>query len=139
MPLFDTLTSAQLKLLAFTSEVLQYEKGEYLLRQGGKPDGVYVILSGRVEVIENTGRFPLNVDNTSSGALLGEMAVIRDEPRSASVIAVEKVEALKIPGERFLELITSNSHLARFVLKDLSTKLATATLQISQLQKQVKD
>jgi len=124
IPLFSTLTPPQLKLLAFTCEVFEYETGEYLFKQGEATDAIYVILQGEVEILEMTGESPLVLATKSTGDLFGEMAVLTGEPRSASVRTISKVEALKLPNERFLELITTNEGFTLFVLKDLATKLA---------------
>ncbi len=129
--LFKTLTDAQLKLLAFTCEVLQYNTEEYLCHKDEEPDAVYVVLSGNVQVRDETGGKLVVLDDKSVGGLIGEMAVLRGEPRSASVRAIANVEVLKIPNDRFMELITSNEKLARYVMKVLADKVALASAQLS--------
>ena len=134
IPLFATLTESQLKLLAFTSEVYEYEAGEFLCHQGEASDAIYVVLDGEIEIKEMTGDEPLILATQGQGALIGEMAVLRDAPRSATIQARTKVQALQLSKDRFLELITGNPQLSLYVLNDLATKLANTNMQLARLQ-----
>ena len=127
IPLFSKLDSAQLKLLAFTCEVFEYSAEEPLFVQDSTGDAVYVILEGEIEIRRIHEQAEMVVGTKRAGQTIGEMAVLRGARRSATVVALDKVKALKIPGERFLSLIANNSDLALFVLKDLSTRLEETT------------
>jgi len=134
VPLFATLTLAQLKLMAFTSEVFEYEAGEYLYHQGDESDAIHVILQGEAEIIGSTENGPLIFGIKTNGDLFGEMAILTGERRSAGVRVTRNSEVLKLPNDRFLELIMSNKDFALFVLKDLATKLANTTRQLTEHQ-----
>ena len=131
IPIFSTLSVSQVKLLAFTSELFDYEDGDFLCRQGEPPDAIYVIMQGHVEVLEVSGETPLLLATMGPGDLIGEMAVLRSTHRSATVQAISSVRALKLTNERFLELITNNEKLALFVMNDLATKLADTNKQLA--------
>jgi CRP-like cAMP-binding protein len=127
IPLFSTLDSSLLKLLAFTSEVSEYTDQEALFQQDDGADSVFVILEGEVEIRRTHEQEEMVVDTKHSGQTVGEMAVLRDARRSAAVVAVGNVQTMKISGEFFLDLIADNPKLALFVLKDLSARLDDTT------------
>ncbi len=132
--LFSMLDDSQLKLLAFTSEVYEYVAEEYLFHQDDVSDSIFVVLDGNVEILDVSGDSPVLLAVLGSGNLIGELAVLRGERRSASVKTKTRVEALKIPNDRFLKLITDNPQMALHVLSDISTKLARASTQLAKLQ-----
>ncbi len=128
------LDDSQLKLLAFTSQVFEYADQEYLFHQDESSDSIFIVLDGLVEILDVSGDSAVVLATLSTGTLIGELAVLRGERRSASVKAASKVEVLKISNERFLKLITDNPEMALHVLKDISTKLANASTQLVILQ-----
>jgi CRP-like cAMP-binding protein len=124
VPLFGGLSATQLKLLAFTGSVQRYEPGEDLMRQGDRADSAFVILEGEVEVIGETrnGEFVIAVQGRN--AVMGEMGVICDAPRSATVRARTAVRALRISGDVFLKLACESPQRALYVMRQLSARLA---------------
>ena len=76
IPLFASLDDKQLKLLAFTSEVYEYECGEFLCRQGEVSDSIFVILDGEVDVLVISEDELIVLASQRKGALMGEMAVL---------------------------------------------------------------
>lgn len=121
---------SQLKLIAFTSEALQFHPGDYLFLKHDPSDAVYVIMDGEVEIIISEVD---DVDNVTviatlgKNQLVGEMAVFRESPRSASVRAKQNVNTLKIPNDRFLKLITDNPQIAMHVMRQMSERLFDTT------------
>ena len=115
VPFFGGLDSAKLKLLAFTSRALKFAPGECLMRKGEPADAAYVILDGEVEVVGETeaGEFVIAV--VGRNQLQGEMGVITNTPRGATVRAKSPVQALRISGDVFLRLITENPDCALYV------------------------
>ncbi|MGR3914953.1 MAG: Crp/Fnr family transcriptional regulator [Gammaproteobacteria bacterium] len=135
VPLLSSLDPKQLKLLAFTCEVFDYADAEFLFRQGEASDCVYVVLAGEVDIIggERDGRAVL-LATTRANNLIGEMAVLGGAGRTASVKARGAVSALKIPNQRFLELVTGNPQVALHVMRTLSGKLADTSRHAADLQ-----
>ncbi|MGR3983841.1 MAG: cyclic nucleotide-binding domain-containing protein [Gammaproteobacteria bacterium] len=135
VPLLSSLDPKQLKLLAFTCEVFDYAGGEFLFRQGEASDCVYVVLDGEVEIIGSDGDgHAVLLATTGANNLIGEMAVLGGAGRSASVKARGAVSALKIPNERFLELVTGNPQVALHVMRALSGHLADTSRRAADLQ-----
>ena len=124
IPLLSGSDEAQLKLLAFTSEALHFSPGEYLFKMNATSNSVYVILEGEVDVIRDED--PDNVTTLATigkNNIMGEMGVFLDVPRTASLVAKEQVQALRIPANRFLKLVTHNPDIALEVMRQLSKKI----------------
>ncbi|HVE49304.1 MAG TPA: cyclic nucleotide-binding domain-containing protein [Casimicrobiaceae bacterium] len=138
VPLFGGLSPAQLKLLAFTGSVLRFEPGDVLMQQGDPADSAYVILEGTVEVVGKTkdgGEFVIAVQGKNS--VMGEMGVICDAPRSATVRAKDAVRALRISGDVFLRLACESPQRALYVMRELSTRLAQELMAHARLREQL--
>ena len=137
VPFFGGLDPAKLKLLAFTSRALRFASGENLMRAGELADSAYVILEGEVEILgkTNAGEFVVAVQGCH--ALIGEMGVIMNAPRTLTVRAKDAVRALRISDEVFLRLLTENPDCALHVMRVLSTRLASGTREIESLKGQL--
>jgi CRP-like cAMP-binding protein len=93
--LFSGLSDEALIRLAEFCTELNFKKGETLIKQGEQGVGLYVVVSGEVKIVKKTaGGDELEVALHGAGDFFGEMAVLDDAPRSASVIAVVDTECL---------------------------------------------
>lgn len=125
VPLFAGCDKAKLNLLAFTSEAMSFRQGEYLFRRNEPSDSVYVILKGTVDVLyDKNPDSILKIATLGENNMLGEMGVFLNAPRSASILATEPVQALKIEADRFIKLATETPQIALSVMRDLSSKIA---------------
>jgi CRP/FNR family transcriptional regulator, cyclic AMP receptor protein len=137
VPFFGGLDSAKLKLLAFTSRALKFGAGENLMRKGESADSAYVILEGDVEIIGETTAGEFVVATLGRNELIGEMGVIMNVPRGATVRAKGPVRALRIDGEVFLGLITENPECALDVMRQLSARVAASNARLSTAQREL--
>ncbi|NND48734.1 MAG: cyclic nucleotide-binding domain-containing protein, partial [Rhizobiales bacterium] len=101
IPIFAKIEPARLKLLAFTSERVTYEPGQEICRQGDIGDAAYLVISGEAGILVDTPTGPLQIAEVSKNALVGEIAIINDVPRTATVKASTRVEALRITKDHF--------------------------------------
>jgi CRP-like cAMP-binding protein len=124
VPLFGGMSSAELKLLAFTSQVICFAHGETLMRQGERADCAYVILEGRAEVIAETPNASFVVAELGPNAVPGEIGVLTDAPRTATVRAKGPLRALRISPDVFVRLATSRPERALYVMRQLSAHIA---------------
>ena len=131
--MFNKLDAARLKLLAFTSDAVKYADGEILCRISDPSDCVYVILAGEVEIIGNIEGEDVVLFTKGKFELVGEMAVLSNAPRSATMRAKGDLLILKISNDAFLKLITENATVALSVMKQLSDKLALSTRTIEKV------
>ena len=123
LALFESLGAPQLKRLIFLSQHYQIQPGEYLFHKGDHTDSVFGVLSGEFSVILDTEGEEIIVDKSTSGFLVGEMAVISGEPRNASMRAEMTSEVIEIDSELFLETITSNPDIALKMMRLLNKRL----------------
>ena len=133
MPMFATLDESQLKLLAFTSQVFDYAEGEYLFKRNEVSDSVFVIMRGRVRIEDDSTGANIHIADKTDGEVVGEMGVLRAERRSATVLVIEDTEALRIPGDRYLDLVSGNPGMALYVMRDLSDKLASTSADLARV------
>ena len=134
VPMFARLEPSRLKLLAFTSQNLSFGNGEELFRAGEPSDCAYVIMEGEVEVMADTEAGEVVAVTLSKNELFGEMGVLSNAPRSASIRAKGDVKALRITDEAFLKLLRDNPDVALDVLRQLSDKLARSHKQFEDMQ-----
>jgi CRP-like cAMP-binding protein len=132
IPLFAHIETAKLKLLAFTSERLAYEPGQTLCHQGDQGDAAYVIIDGEADVLVDTPNGPLKVAHLTKNAFVGEIAILCDMPRTATVRAAVPLIALKIKKEQFLKLVTEFPDLSIEMLRELASRLAATTAELTE-------
>ena len=103
--LFAGLQPSQLKLLAFTSQRLTFEEGDILFRQNDPAYEAYVVLSGTAEVIVEINGSEMVVASLKKNAIVGEIAILSDVARTATVRAATELETLCIEKEQMLKLL----------------------------------
>lgn len=103
---FASLKREVIEILQVCLFARRYQSGEHLLHQGAEGDELLVIHEGEVEVYmtdSQGNRYVL--DRIGAGQVLGEMALLTDEPRSASAVACGEVRVLVLPAETFHHLV----------------------------------
>ncbi len=141
VPLFQRIDPSRLRLLAFSSERYCYSPGEIICRQGDDGDSAYVILLGTAEVMVSTpapggGEELHKVADLGPNALVGEMAVLCNRARSATVRAVTPLEALRIDRSFLLDLLQNDPIAMNEVLRVLADRLATTTEELGRARRQ---
>jgi CRP-like cAMP-binding protein len=137
VPLFSGLSASELKLLAFTSEVRCFEPGEVLMRQGDPADCAYVILEGTAEVLAKSSSGEFVVALLGPNAMPGEIGILTDAPRTATVRAKERVRALRISPEVFLRLASGRPDRALHVMRHLSAHIANDLRTLAALREEL--
>ncbi|HEY8565016.1 MAG TPA: Crp/Fnr family transcriptional regulator [Beijerinckiaceae bacterium] len=131
VPMFREIDLARLKLLAFTSERVQFAPGQRFFSQGDASDAAYVLLEGRAEVVLEASGSLTKVADLDRNAILGEMGILSDRPRSATVIAAEPATALRIDKRVFLELLTQFPQMALAVMREIANRLERTNAQLA--------
>lgn len=93
--------------------------GELIFRQGAPADSMYVLLEGEAEVSINSRI----VEQAEAGALLGELALIDQSPRAATVVAKTACKLLPIDSARFHQLVAQTPEFATHVMKVIANRL----------------
>ena len=130
VPMFRDVDPARLKLLAFTSERVQFAGGQRFFSQGDPSDAAYVILDGRASVLLNTPGGDIQVAELGSNALVGEMGILSDTPRSATIMAAEPTTALRIDKRVFLELLAQFPQMSLAIMRELAKRLERTKAQL---------
>ena len=102
--------------------------------EGDPVDGLYVVVSGRIKVLlsDNDGKeVVLTVE--SAGACFGEIALLDEEPRSASVAALENTELLIIYRDQFMDLLDNHPEFARALIRSLAHMVRRLTKNVESL------
>ncbi|WP_053228458.1 ATP-binding protein [Spirochaeta cellobiosiphila] len=119
---FTNLTDQEVDEVIKYCQEDYFSAGEIIFREGDQADRFYIVLKGTVEVWKDWGAE--NSDLLAvhkEGGLFGEMALIDDLPRSATVIAAKATKVLYQNQNDFQELIKSNSAIALAIMKSVSS------------------
>ena len=115
--LFSGLSKEDLDRLAEFCVELHFKKGETLIKQGDRGVGLYMITAGQVKIVKKTaGGNKLEVALHGPGDFFGEMAVLDDAPRSASVIAVVDTDCLFLSAWDFKARLKLHPEIALEIL-----------------------
>jgi CRP-like cAMP-binding protein len=96
--LFSTLDSAQVMEVMRLCTIETYAAGDVLCRQDDAADAMYVIERGEVAVSQRSGGEDVRVAYLGDGAVVGEMALIFSQPRSATIEAVSETRVYRLEG-----------------------------------------
>jgi CRP/FNR family cyclic AMP-dependent transcriptional regulator len=130
IPLFANIEAAKLKLLAFTSERVAFEAGHVLFREGDMGDAAYIIMEGEADVLVDSPAGPVSVAILGHDAIVGEIAIMCDVPRTATVKARQRLVCLRISKELFLRLINEFPQMAVAVVRELALRLEASNQKL---------
>jgi len=101
------------------SDTLQLAPGDFLFHEGDNGDKMYVLLEGEMEILLGD----LVLETARPGALIGEMALIDESPRTANAVAKTACRLAQIDRRRFHFLVQQTPHFATHVMKTLADRL----------------
>ena len=131
VPMFAEIEPAKLKLLAFMSERVAFDPGKRLMRQGDPADAAYLIIDGYAEVIVETPAGPVIVATAGPNETVGEMAILGDVPRNATVCAKDRLVALRISKDLFMRMVREFPTMAVSIMQELAQRLDRTNNQLS--------
>ncbi|MEO7328187.1 MAG: Stp1/IreP family PP2C-type Ser/Thr phosphatase [Minicystis sp.] len=108
MPLFQRLTERDLLRIMQVADVISFDKGQTVFEEGERGDELFIVLTGAVEI----SRGGLVLSEAGAGDHIGEMALIRSMPRSATVKALEASELIALRRADFFEILRKEHELA---------------------------
>jgi CRP/FNR family transcriptional regulator, cyclic AMP receptor protein len=134
VPIFASFSPEQLHALSAMVMRRSVTRGMALMREGDVADCLYVVMSGRVKVMmgEADGKETI-LSILGPGDFCGEMGLIDDNPRSASVIAIEACDLLALTRQAFRKCLVENAGLAMAVMRVLVRRLREADRKIGSL------
>jgi len=125
--LFSELSGEDLAQLASVAEEVSFEAGSLILQEGAPGDSMFVVLEGEVLVLKRT----LAVARLGPGEAFGEMSLLDNEPRSATITAASDVLCLRIDRPAFTQVLEEKPQIAQGIIRVLARRLRQATQQIS--------
>jgi CRP/FNR family cyclic AMP-dependent transcriptional regulator len=134
VPLFSVLPESQLGLLTGLVGRKSFPRGTTIISAGDTTDSLYVIISGRLKVMmsDDEGREVI-LAILNPNEFFGEMGLIDDHPRSATVVALEPCELLSLSKRDFKKCLQDNFELAMTVMRGLVRRLREADKKIGSL------
>ena len=121
---FAQLLTSELEALKRTARRMQFGAGDVIFRQGDPGDGLYVIEDGSVEISALVNDQHQRVlSRLEAGAFFGEMAVLDQEPRSASATAAAPAVLIFIPAEELWRVIEQSPQLLLSLVREFSRRM----------------
>ena len=130
LPLFSKVDLAKLKLLAFTSERLTYDDNQIVFNEGDEGDAAYIILSGTAVVSIAQGSKELELVRINKGGFVGDISLLCDVPRTATITAQNSLTALQIKKDTFFNLIAEFPEIAIEMMRVLASRLDNTNKQL---------
>jgi CRP/FNR family transcriptional regulator, cyclic AMP receptor protein len=134
VPLFASFPEDQLRMLTTMVARRSATRSTTIMAGGDATDSLYIVLSGRLKVMmsDSDGKEVI-LSILGPGEFFGEMGLIDDEPRSASVVTIEPCELLAIAKRDFKKCLVENSEMSMAVMRGLVRRLREADRKIGSL------
>jgi len=134
IPLFASLSDSQRALIAQRLQRSTHAKGATIIAAGEPTGSLHILLTGRAHVVlgDDKGRRVI-LAMLKAGDYFGEMGLLDDRPRSASVVAREASDVLTLHKEDFAQVLKENFDLAMTVARGLARRLRQADNRIGSL------
>ncbi|MEA3533958.1 cyclic nucleotide-binding domain-containing protein [Rhizobium sp. CC-YZS058] len=139
VPLFAGVEPGKLKLLAFTSDRVSYSPGETLFHQGDAGDAAYVVLTGKADILVESATGPIKVAEVEQNSIVGEIAILCDVSRTATITSTTPLEALRIRKDHFLKLMTDFPEITIQVMRVLAERLSHTTSELTDARSRVRE
>jgi len=115
-------------------EIREYKPGEIIIQEGTPGEEIFIIKEGKVRIFKTINEEKVELAILGEGEILGEMSLLLNLPRSASVEAVEKTKTAVYNRFDFLDLIRGTPDFAYQMLKKFAARLQNANTIIGKLQ-----
>jgi CRP/FNR family cyclic AMP-dependent transcriptional regulator len=134
VPLFSSFGDEQLRLITPVVTRRSVPRSSMIMAAGDPTDSLYIVISGRLKVMMSDAEGKeVILSILGPGEFFGEMGLIDDAPRSASVVAIEPCELLCIAKRDFKKCLAENFEIAVGVMKGLVKRLREADKKIGSL------
>ncbi len=125
--LIQLLVSADRGQLSQSFSEHRCSAGEVIFHEGSEGDSMFLVWSGRVAIVKGDLDSPVIVAYRIAGEIFGEMALLENQPRSASIIALEDTRLLELSRNRFEQLLSEQPAVSRSIMEVLSARLRHMT------------
>ena len=134
VPLFSSFPEDQLRMLTTVVTRKSAPRSTTIMAGGDPTDSLYIVLSGRLKVMMSDAEGKeVILSILGAGEIFGEMGLIDDEPRSATVVAIEPCELLSLAKRDFKKSLAENFEMSMAVMRGLVKRLREADRKIGSL------
>ena len=130
IPMFSKIDPSKLKLLAFASERVIFGQGQELFHQGDSGDTAYIIIDGNADVLIDSPGGELAVAKIGKNELVGEIAILCDVPRTATLRADDQVTTLAISKDLFFQMVREYPDMGIEIMRELAQRLEQTNAQL---------
>ena len=130
IPLFSKIDPSKLKLLAFASERVTFSSGQELFHQGDHADTAYIIIEGSADVCVDTPGGEISVAQLAKNDIVGEIGILCDVPRTATLRAKDDVTTLVISKDLFFQMVREYPEMGIEIMRELADRLEKTTTQL---------
>ena len=124
VPLFSTCSKKELRMIANLADQVDWREGKTVIRQGASGAEFFVLTNGTVSVFRDGEK----LSDLAAGDWIGEVALVANVPRTATVVTTSPVTALVLTRGGFSQLIADNPSIATKVLAGLGERVAAETI-----------
>jgi len=125
IPIFDKLSHKEAKIIAGYLGLMEFAAGETLFKEGDKGDYLCFIIDGKLEVIKTSrSTDDVIISTVGKGRSIGEMSVVDDYPRSATVKCKVRATLVALTRERFDTLLDDHPHIGVKVMRGITRLLS---------------
>ncbi len=135
IPIFAELNPKDVTTICRSSKRYTVPPGTQVIREGAQGDALFVILSGELEVTKDDHGREIVLASRGAGEFLGEMSLLEQVPRTASVRAVRDSELLEIGAGTFQQLLEDNPTIASTLLRTIAARLRSTESSLMQREK----
>ncbi|HNJ33766.1 MAG TPA: cyclic nucleotide-binding domain-containing protein, partial [Leptospiraceae bacterium] len=137
VPLFSEVDGVDLHWINEITHEQKFRARANIFREGDPGESLYIIISGSVRIFKGQKGKELTIDILQERDCFGEMAILDQEPRSASVVAVRNTRLLVINRSDFQRLLIARPRISFALFKTMSRRVREANARLIQLQKVV--
>ncbi len=119
VPLFEGCSKNDLSRIAMVADEIDFRPGKALIKEGSRGSEFFILVSGNAEITRK-GR---KLDTAGPGDFFGEMSLLSDQPRNATVTTTSPVDALVVTARSFKTLVEDNPLIALKVMRAVAERL----------------
>lgn len=133
IPFFEGIAAEPLKLIAFSADGRDLADGQFLFSAGDPAEGGFVVVEGRVDLVDETKTPPKVLDRLGPGALIGELALIVETKRPATALAVGRARVLTVRRSLFRRMLDEYPEIAVTLRDRIAERLTALSPEIGRI------
>jgi len=122
--IFSGIDDTNLEKIYSQCEVIAKKAGDVIIEEGTDATQIFILLSGRVKIVLNLHKEPLEIVELDSGHCVGEASIIGIQKHCASAVIMEDSEVLVFPRHVLMEIYESDKELFSLLILNIARELA---------------